>query len=181
MRQSLKLAAPLAAAALAASLGQAAAKQNSCDDPIVIGTTISMSGPLATLTGNWDKMTQFFADEVNKTGGIMVKSCNKKVPIKFVVYDDQGNPATAVSLHEKMATVDNVDVFAGTDWTFVVMPVSTVAEKHKIPIIGGNVATPAAFERGLKYFWSTPYPMTFNWDANYYDMLKNMSDKDRPK
>ena len=57
------------------------------------------------------------------------------------------------------------------------MPVSTVAEKHRIPIIGGNVATPAAFERGLKYFWSTPYPMTFNWDANYYDMLKNVDPK----
>ena len=170
-------AASLAAATMAASPGALQAKQNSCDEPIVIGTTISMSGPLATLTGNWDKMTNIFAEEINKTGGVNISSCGKKVPIKFVIYDDQGNPSTAVSLHEKMATVDNVDFFAGTDWTFVVMPVSTVAEKHRIPIIGGNVATPAAFERGLKYFWSTPYPMTFNWDANYYDMLKNVDPK----
>jgi branched-chain amino acid transport system substrate-binding protein len=176
-----KWALPLAAALLTAGAGPLMAKQNSCDEPILIGTTISMSGPLATLTGNWDKMTNIFAEEINKSGGVQVASCGKKVPIKFVIYDDQGNPATAVSLHERMATVDNVDFFAGTDWTFVVMPVSTVAEKHKIPIIGGNVATPAAFERGLKYFWSTPFPMTFNWDANYFDMLKNMDEKDRPK
>ena len=177
MQHKWMWAASLAAAMMAASPGALQAKQNSCDEPIVIGTTISMSGPLATLTGNWDKMTNVFADEINKTGGVNVSSCGKKVPIKFVIYDDQGNPSTAVSLHEKMATVDNVDFFAGTDWTFVVMPVSTVAEKHRIPIMGGNVATPAAFERGLKYFWSTPYPMTFNWDANYYDMLKNVDPK----
>ena len=177
MGKSTIWALPLAGAIGLCSTTTLPAKQNSCDDPILIGTTISMSGPLATLTGNWDKMTQIFAEEINKTGGINIASCKKKVPIKFVVYDDQGNPATAVSLHERMATVDNVDFFAGTDWTFVVMPVSTVAEKHKIPIMGGNVATPAAFERGLKYFWSVPYPMTFNWDANYFDMLKNIEPK----
>ena len=177
MQHKWMWAASLAAAMMAASPGALQAKQNSCDEPIVIGTTISMSGPLATLTGNWDKMTNIFAEEINKAGGVNVSSCGKKVSIKFVIYDDQGNPSTAVSLHEKMATVDNVDFFAGTDWTFVVMPVSTVAEKHRIPIMGGNVATPAAFERGLKYFWSTPYPMTFNWDANYYDMLKNVDPK----
>jgi ABC-type branched-subunit amino acid transport system substrate-binding protein len=91
-----------------------------------------------------------------------------------VVYDDQGNPATATNLHEKMATVDNVDVFAGVDWSFVVGPVSNVAEKYKIPLIGGNVATPALFERGLKYFWATPYPMTFNWDLSWSQMLKTL-------
>ena len=177
MRHAIKWALPVTAALMGSGISGLSAKQNSCDDPILIGTTISMSGPLATLTGNWDKMTQVFADEINKTGGVMMSSCGKRVPIKFVVYDDQGNPATGVSLHERMATVDNVDVFAGTDWTFVVMPVSTVAEKHKIPIVGGNVATPAAFERGLKYFWSVPYPMTYNWDANYFDMLKNVEPK----
>ncbi len=169
--------AAVSALALAFAAPGALAKQNSCDDPIVIGTTISMTGPLASLTPGWDKVTEQFAEELNKSGGVMLKSCGKRVPVKFVIYDDQGNPATATSLHEKMATVDNVDVFAGVDWSFVVGPVSNVAEKYKIPLIGGNVATPALFERGLKYFWATPYPMTFNWDANFADMLKNVDPK----
>ena len=165
----------LTASALALLAASAAnARQNSCDDPILIGTTISMTGPQASLTTGWDKVTEAFADELNKSGGIMLKSCNKRVPVKFVIYDDQTNPATATSLHEKMATVDNVDVFAGVDWSFVVGPVSNVAEKYKIPLIGGNVATPALFERGLKYFWATPYPMTFNWDLNFVGMLKSL-------
>ncbi|MDB5531896.1 MAG: periplasmic binding domain protein [Hyphomicrobiales bacterium] len=162
---------------LALVAGAVQAKQNSCDDPIVIGTTISMTGPLASLTTGWDRVTEALAAEINKPGGIMMSSCKKRVPIKFVIYDDQGNPATAISLHEKMATVDNVDVFAGVDWSFVVGPVSNISEKYKIPLIGGNVATPALFERGLKYFWATPFPMTFNWDANFADMMKNVDPK----
>jgi branched-chain amino acid transport system substrate-binding protein len=167
----------IAAAMLAAWLapGSASAKLNSCNDPILIGTTISMTGPQASLTTHWDKMTAVFVEEVNKDGGIYLSSCGKKVPIKFIVYDDQSNPAVATSLHEKMATVDNVDVFAGVDWTFVALPVTTVAEKYKIPIVCGNVATPSAFQRGLKYMWATPYPITTRWAERYYDLLAHMN------
>ena len=152
--------AAVSALALAFAAPGALAKQNSCDDPIVIGTTISMTGPLASLTPGWDKVTEQFAEELNKSGGVMLKSCGKRVPVKFVIYDDQGNPATATSLHEKMATVDNVDVFAGVDWSFVVGPVSNVAEKYKIPLIGGNVATPALFSLApLHSAWITALPL----------------------
>jgi hypothetical protein len=42
-------------------------------------------------------MTEVFAEEMNKSGGVFVKSCNKKVPIKFVIYDDQSVPAKQLS------------------------------------------------------------------------------------
>eukprot|EP01036_Dinobryon_divergens_P054723 gene54723-73120_t len=74
----------------------ASAKIGSCTDPIVFGTTLSETGPFSTLAGRWRKMTEVFAEEVNKTGGVMVKSCGKKLPLKFVIYDDQSVPATAV-------------------------------------------------------------------------------------
>ncbi|HUZ71348.1 MAG TPA: amino acid ABC transporter substrate-binding protein [Stellaceae bacterium] len=157
--------------------GTAQATLGSCTDPILLGTTISETGPQASLTTHWDKMTEDFAKEINKGGGIFLKSCNKKVPIKFVIYDDQSNPAVATSLYEKMATVDKVDFFVGTDWSFVALPVTTVAEKYKIPIVCGNVATPSLFHRGLKYMWATPYPVTPRWAERYYDMLAHMNPK----
>ena len=48
----------------------AAAKLNSCDGPIVLGTTISVTGINASLAGRWDKMTDMFEREFNKTGGV---------------------------------------------------------------------------------------------------------------
>ena len=61
-------------ALLAAACSSAMAKQNSCDGPIVLGTTISITGINASLAGRWDKMTDAFEREVNKQGGVFVKS-----------------------------------------------------------------------------------------------------------
>ena len=107
----------LACVALLAGAGPAAAKIGSCDEPIVWGTTVSSTGVYSTLAERWKEMTEVFADEVNKLGGIMVKDCGKKLPLKIVIYDDQSVPTTAVTLYEKMATVDNVDFFVGPDWS----------------------------------------------------------------
>jgi len=114
---------------------------------------------------------------VNKGGGVMVKACNKKVPIKFVIYDDQSVPATAVALFEKMATVDSVDFFVGPDWSSMGGPVPPIAEKHRIPMVAANIATPALFERGLKYFWATPFPVVPRWSERYFDMVSKASPK----
>jgi ABC-type branched-subunit amino acid transport system substrate-binding protein len=155
--------------------GPALAKLNSCSDPILLGTTISETGPFSTLADRWRKLTEVFAEEVNKTGGVMVKSCGKKLPLKFVIYDDQSVPATALQLYEKMATVDNVDFFVGPDWSSLGGPVPPIADKHKIPMVMANVATPSVYERGLKYIWGTPFPVVPSWSARYFDMITKVS------
>ena len=166
----------LATAGLALLMsGPALAKLNSCSDPILLGTTISETGPFSTLADRWRKLTEVFAEEVNKTGGVMVKSCGKKLPLKFVIYDDQSVPATALQLYEKMATVDNVDFFVGPDWSSLGGPVPPIADKHKIPMVMANVATPSVYERGLKYIWGTPFPVVPNWSARYCDMITKVS------
>ena len=168
----------LAGAALAVvAAAPVAAKLNSCDGPIVFGTTVSETGPFSTLADRWRKMTEVFAEEVNKTGGVAVKACNKKLPIQFVIYDDQSVPATAVQLYEKMATVDKVDFFVGPDWSSIGGPVPPIADKYKIPMVMANVATPALYDRGLKYIWGTPFPVVPNWSTRYFDMLTKVSPK----
>ena len=175
-----RLTCKLLAAAVLGTLFAAApafAKLNSCDGPILLGTTISETGPFSTLADRWRKMTEVFAEEVNKTGGVAVKSCNKKLPIKFVIYDDQSVPATAVQLYEKMATVDNVDFFVGPDWSSIGGPVPPVAEKHGIPMVMANVATPSLYDRGFKYVWGTPYPVVPRWSERYFELLTKVNPK----
>jgi branched-chain amino acid transport system substrate-binding protein len=155
----------------------AQAKVGSCSEPIVLGTTISETGPFSTLADRWRKMTEVFAEEVNKGGGVEVKSCGKKLPLKFVIYDDQSVPATAVQLYEKMATVDNVDFFVGPDWSSIGGPVPPVADKHKIPMVMANVATPSIYDRGLKYVWGTPFPVVPRWSERYFEMISKVSPK----
>ena len=168
-----------AAAVAAALLGAypAAAKVGSCDEPIVWGTTISVTGVYSTLADRWREMTEIFAEEVNKLGGIEVKSCGKKLPLKIVVYDDQSVATTAVTLYEKMASVDNVDFFVGPDWSAFGGPVPPVAEKHQIPMVAANIAAEPLFRRGLKYFWANAIPVVANWNARYFDMLSKQNPK----
>lgn len=166
------------AAALALGCIPAAdAKIGSCSEPIVLGTTISETGPFSTLTDHWRQMTEIFFEEVNKDGGIFLKSCNAKLPVKIIIYDDQSNPSTAVSLYEKMASVDNVDFFVGPDWTSMGLPVPTISEKHRIPLVASNVATPAAYQRGFKFMWGTPYPIVPLWSERYFEMLAGVQPK----
>lgn len=168
----------LAGAALAVvAAAPVAAKLNSCDGPIVFGTTVSETGPFSTLADRWRKLTEVFAEEFNKTGGVMVKSCNKKLPIQFVIYDDQSVPATALQLYEKMATVDKVDFFVGPDWSSIGGPVPPLADRYQIPMVMANVATPALYDRGLKYIWGTPFPVVPNWSTRYFEMISKVSPK----
>jgi len=153
------------------------AKIGSCNEPIVFGTTISQTGTFSTAAAGWNKFTTAFAEVINKNGGIYVKDCNKKLPLKFVIYDDQSNPATSVQLYEKMATVDEVDFFVGPDWTSLGLAVPVVAERHKIPMVMANVATPAAYERGFQYLFGTPTPVAPRWSTRYFDMLGSVSPK----
>ena len=46
------------------------AKIGSCNDPILLGTTISETGPFFALADRWRKMTEVFAKEINKSGGL---------------------------------------------------------------------------------------------------------------
>ncbi len=172
MKYLLKLTSVAAlVAAVSAAAPPAAAKLGSCDDPITLGTTISSTGRYSTLAERWAEMTRIFAEEFNKDGGIFIKSCNKKVPIEFVIYDDQSVPSLAVTLYERLATVDKVDFFVGPDWSAMGFPVPPVAEKHKIPMVMANVAAPPIFKRGLKYMWGTPMPTVPNWSVTYFDLL----------
>lgn len=154
------------------------AKLNSCEGPIVIGTTMSLTGPFSTLADRWDKMTEVFEEEWNKAGGVRVESCNKKLPIRFVYYDDQSVPAQAVSLYEKMATVDNVDLFVGPDWSSHGFPTSQVFEKYKIPSVMSNVATPKVYERGFEYIYGIALDAP-SWSLNYFDLVAKQDP--RPK
>ena len=165
------------AALVVVAAAPVAAKLNSCDGPIVFGTTVSETGPFSTLADRWRKLTEVFAEEVNKAGGVMVKSCNKKLPIQFVIYDDQSVPATALQLYEKMATVDKVDFFVGPDWSSIGGPVPPIADRYQIPMVMANVATPALYDRGLKYIWGTPFPVVPNWSTRYFDMISKVSPK----
>lgn len=158
-----------------AAVTPAQAQAASCDGPIKLGTTISSTGRNATLADRWVRMTEVFEARFNKEGGVFVKECDKKLPIKFVIYDDQSVPATAVTLYERLATADKVDFFVGPDWSALSFAASQVMETHKIPSVMSNASAENIYTRGLKYAFGVPMPTAKQWSVNYLDLLKTVS------
>lgn len=171
---------PLLRTLAALTLGLAAAaplhaQAASCDGPIKLGTTISSTGRNATLADRWVRMTEVFEARFNQDGGIFIKECNKKLPIKFVIYDDQSVPATAVTLYERLATADKVDFFVGPDWSALSFAASQVMETHKTPSVMSNASAENIYTRGLKYAFGVPMPTAKQWSVNYFDLLKTVT------
>ena len=77
----------------------------------------------------------------------------------------------AESLHEKLVTVDEVDVLVGPDWTPIGFPVSPIPDKHRIPAVLANVSALQIFQRGFKYVFGAPTPSVFVWSHRYFDLL----------
>jgi len=80
---------------------------------IVIGMTLAVTGPLSSEWGpNALKYQKALESVINGRGGVFVKEYNKRIPIKFIIYDDGSSPEKSVELYEKLATVDKVHLRA---------------------------------------------------------------------
>ncbi len=173
----LTSAAIAATAALIWSSTPAGAKPGSCSDPVVFGTTLSATGDLAGFAEKWRDMTIEFAREINRDGGIFLRSCRKKLPLQFIIYDDESKPETSVRMFERLATQDEVDFFVGPDWSSMGVPVAAVAAKYNIPTVMANVAASQARSAGRGNVWAVPMPTMANWSARYFDMMAKQTPK----
>src|SRR5262245_16191123 len=75
--------------------------------PIRIGGTLALTGPLAP-TALLHKMAgEIYVEELNKGNGLLGR------PVEWVLLDDQSKPDLTRSLYEKLITVDKVDLIIG--------------------------------------------------------------------
>src|SRR4051812_7357781 len=113
--------------------------------PIVIGASMSLSGSYAAGGKYSLEGTQLWVDDVNQRGGVLGRQ------VKLVYYDDKSDANTGVQLYEKLITSDNVDLLIGPYSSAVTSAVSTVAEKHKLTMLGPEAADVKIYQRGYKY------------------------------
>src|SRR5512138_2394332 len=89
------------AALLAGGAPTARAQQGK---PIIVGASVSLSGPYAASGKYALEGTQLWVDDVNKRGGLLGRQ------VQLVYYDDKSDPNTGVQLYEKLITSDHADL-----------------------------------------------------------------------
>ncbi len=112
----------VALAAAAVTMGGATAQTK---EPIKIGFSMALTGPLAangkqTLLG-----MKIWEEETNAKGGLIGR------PVKLVYYDDQSNPSTVPGIYTKLLDVDKVDLVMSGYATNMVAPAMPIVMQKK--------------------------------------------------
>jgi branched-chain amino acid transport system substrate-binding protein len=136
--------------------------QAAAPDKIRFGYAITQSGPLGpgaeSTTVSQYKLWQ---KRVNDAGGIMLKKFNKKVPIDFVSYDDQGKPDELLKLTERLIQSDKVDMILSPYATHMNLASAPLVNKYQYPVILSTSAAAKLYDLApqLPYaFWHLVQP-----------------------
>ena len=118
---------------------------------IRIGATLPLSGRFTPMAGTFDRLCHSWAKLVNARGGLYVKAYDKKLPVKFMIYDDKSEPAESAKFYERLVTVDKVHLLLGPFSSHITKAAVTVADKYKIPMVMAEANDATIFEQRYKY------------------------------
>lgn len=150
------LAASAAGRLLAAPAGQ----------PIRVGSTLALTGPLAQTALIYKIVGEIFVDGLNKANGLLGR------PVEWVLYDDQSKPDVARSLYEKLLAQDKVDLIVGPYATGAILSAVGVAQRHNKLFIQGSLGMPHLVPYEMA-FPATPFGPEPNksYPAKLLDMM----------
>lgn len=148
---------------------------------IVIGGVTSSTGKFSIEGSDALRGMTIWVEEVNAKGGIFVKNIGKRLPIKFINYDDRSDTSACVKLYERLINVDKVDWLLPPWGSASTFAVTALTERNKIPLITASAASEKIFERGFKYiFVVNPLARTMvsggpNFLATIKDQIKSVA------
>jgi len=93
--------------------------------PIRIGSTLALTGPLAPTALLHKIAGEIYVEELNKANGLLGR------PVEWVLLDDQSKADLTRSLYEKLITVDKVDLIIGPYATSGILAGMGVAQRYQ--------------------------------------------------
>jgi branched-chain amino acid transport system substrate-binding protein len=132
-------------AAVLAALALLAFSSAHAQQPVRIGSTLALTGPLAS-AGNIQKVAiEVFVDDLNSRGGLLGRK------VEWVLKDDQSRPDLARTLYEQLATVDKVDLLMGPYGTASILSAMGVAQRYGKILIHNSFGTPRLAKYDMQF------------------------------
>ena len=127
-------------------------------DYILIGQPASLTGPLSSFGEPTLWMKEIAEREINKDGGIYIKSLDKKLPVKIIVPDTHSDPTTAGELASRLILKEKVDLMVVMHTSTTVDPVTGVCERYGTPCLALNSPLDSFIKNGprkwtFQSFW----------------------------
>lgn len=123
----------LAAAALTAAAPLALAQQQ----PIRIGSTLALTGPLSATAQVHKLVGEIYVEDLNRRGGLLGRR------VEWVLKDDQSKPDLARTLYEQLITADKVDLLMGPYATGAILSAMGVAQRYNKVLVHHTLGVPS--------------------------------------
>ncbi|WP_326975587.1 ABC transporter substrate-binding protein [Caproicibacter sp. BJN0012] len=125
------------AAAESSGTGSAAASGE-----IKIGVVLPLTGSVAAFGQSGQKGLQLLEEQVNSSGGIGGQN------VKFIFSDDEGKPATAVTVGQKLINSDKVVAIVGPLTSNCCLSLAPICQQYKVPMVTGTGTNEAVTQVG---------------------------------
>ncbi|HET6801365.1 MAG TPA: ABC transporter substrate-binding protein [Casimicrobiaceae bacterium] len=141
----------------------AAAASSIAQEPIRIGTFLSVTGPAAFLGDPEQKTLEMYVERINAAGGIGGRK------LQLTVYDDAGDAEKARTFAKRLIEQDKVDVIVGGSTTGTTMAAVPLVEQAQTPFISLAGAV-VIVEPAKKWVFKTPHTDRMACEKVFTDM-----------
>ena len=117
--------------------------------PVRIGSTLALTGPLAATAQIHRIVGEIYVEQLNKRGGLLGR------PVEWIVKDDQSKPDLARTLYEQLITADKVDLLMGPYATGAILSAMGVAQRYNKVLVHHTLGIPSLAKYEMQFpAWS---------------------------
>jgi branched-chain amino acid transport system substrate-binding protein len=132
-------------------------------EPIRIGTFLSVTGPASFLGDPEQKTLELYVERLNAAGGLLGRK------LQLVAYDDAGDAEKARTFAKRLIEQDKVDLIVGGSTTGTTMAVVPLAEQGQVPFVSLAGAV-VIVEPAKKWVFKTPHTDRMACEKIFVDM-----------
>lgn len=115
-----------------AASASSSADSTTASGEVKIGVVLPLTGSIAAFGQSGQKGLELLEEQVNTSGGINGQN------VKFVFSDDEGKPATAVTVGQKLINSDKVVAIVGPLTSNCANSLAPIAQQFKVPMVTGT-------------------------------------------
>ena len=152
----------VAALALTACGGGSSSGGSASKGPVVLGTSLSMTGPLGQFGVALNAGYEQLVADVNAGGGVSVGGAKRQ--LKLVVLDNRSDANTASQQTRELVLKDGAAAILGACTPPIIIPGALAAEKEKVPFVS-SCSPVNAFRGGNAAGWNYAWDLFFDEQA----------------
>jgi branched-chain amino acid transport system substrate-binding protein len=161
-------------AACSSSGGSSNASGGNNKSPILIGTSLSLTGDFSADGQAFQRGYLLWQNYVNAHGGLLGRK------VKMVFLNDQSSPTTVATNYTKLIASDKVNLTFGPFSTLLTVPAAKVAARYGYAFPEGAGGGPAVFQLNLPNVFGVSPPVADQL-VPFADWVASLPASERPK